>query len=181
VSHKGFGSQTFVSFLDSDHQEVAQFKVRLQQYIADAESGSYAAPRHGTRPPIDQIQKLKIERAAIEVAARYYGDQGYDIASVEREYVGYDLEARCKGEILLIEVKGTNQKADSATVNLSPNEYRKSKARKRQYRICIVTNALSSAQVNDFLWDAEEDVWRDENTGKALIVEEVVSANMTIQ
>jgi hypothetical protein len=181
VSHKGFGSQTFVSFLDSHHQEVATFKQKLLQYIQDAESGHYPSPRQGKKPQIDHITKLKIERAAIEAAARFYGDQGYDVISVEREHVGYDLEARCKSDTLLVEVKGTNHRTDDTTVNLSPNEYRKSKSRKRQYRVCIVTNALSSPDVHDFLWDTDEEMWRDENTGRRLIVEEVVSADMTIQ
>jgi hypothetical protein len=181
VSHKGFGSQTFVSFLDSGHDEVVSFKNKLLQYMNDAESGHYPSLRQGKKPLVDQVHKLKIERAAIDAASRYYGDQGYDVISVEREHVGYDLEARYKSDTLLIEVKGTNHRADHATVNLSPNEYRKSKSRTRQYRICIVTNALSVGQVNDFLWDPEEGVWRDENTGKRLSVEEATSANMTIQ
>lgn len=181
VSRKGFGSQTFVSFLDSDNKEVSRFKDRLLRYIQDAEAGNYPGLRRGKKPHIDQIQKIKIERAAIDAAARFYGEQGYDVISVEREYAGYDLEARYKSDTLLIEVKGTNHRTNDTTVNLSPNEYRKSRSRKRQYRICIVTNALSSAQVNDFLWDTEEKAWRDENTGKCLTVEEVISANMTIQ
>ncbi len=181
VLHKGFGAQTFVSFLDSNRQEVIAFKNKLHAYTLSVEAGKYFPPRPGTKPPLDQVLKLKIERAAIEVAAKHYSDQGYDVISVERDHVGYDLEARSKSDKLLIEVKGTNQPADNATINLSPNEYQKSKSRKRRYRICIVTDALRSPQVNDFLWDAEENIWRDENTGKSLMTEEVVSANVTIE
>ena len=181
VSHKGFGSQTFVSFLDSDDLEVADFKQRLLRYIADAESGHYREPRHGTAPPIDQVRKLAIERAAIKEASQYYGGQGYDVTSVESENLGYDLEARCKAERLLIEVKGTSHDVSAASVNLSPNEYRRSKSRRLQYRICIVTNALGSPAVNDFRWDTEGRTWTDESTGRSLSVSESISADMTIR
>jgi len=180
VSNKGFGSRTFVSFLDSNRREVADFKERLLQYITEAEAGHYPSPKRGSTPQVDQTPKLLIERAAIDSAARYYGDRGYDVVSVEKENVGYDLEATCGGEILLIEVKGTAHHDGGVTVNLSPNEYRKSKSTRRRYRICIVTAALSTPTVNDFLWDSEECAWTDENTGKRLSVVEVISVDMTI-
>jgi hypothetical protein len=180
VSHKGFGSQTFVSFLDSDLREVTDFKERLLQYIKEAKAGHYAPPTRGRTPQVDQARKLRIERAAIAEALRYYGDRGYNVDDVQNEKLGYDLKATF-GDTLLIEVKGTAAHVDDGvTVNLSPNEYRTSKSASRQYRIFIVSAALTTPTVNEFLWDSEECVWTDENTGKRLSVVEVVSADMTI-
>jgi hypothetical protein len=179
VSHKGFGSQAFVSFLDSDLAEVAEFKDRLLQYISEVEAGHHPSQKRGKAPQVDQVRKLQIERAAIEAAVRHFSGLGYDVVSVERENVGYDLEATLGRETLLIEVKGTANDG-SVTACLSPNEYRKSKSATRQYRICIVTGALGAPTVNDFFWDSEGDVWTDENTGKRLSVSEVIAADVTI-
>ena len=179
VSHKGFGSQHFVSFLNSDLAEVARFKDGLLHYISEAESGHYPSPTRGKAPRVDQIRKLQIERAAIEAAVHCYSGRGYDVVSVEKENAGWDLEAKLGRETLLIEVKGTAYDG-RVTVYLSPNEYRKSKTKTRQYRICVVTDALGVPTANDFFWDSEEAVWTDENTGKRLSVSEVIAAGVTI-
>jgi hypothetical protein len=181
VSHKGFGSQTFISFLDSDNSEVATFRRELLKFIDNAECGRWPLSARGSKSPPDLGLKLMIETAAMEAAKYYYRCLGYDVADISRENRGYDLDAKCEGSRLFIEVKGTCSETDRASVGLTPNEYRESKNNRKRYRICIVTNALLSPEVGDFSWDAEGDVWRDENTGKCLDIKEAISANLTIR
>ncbi|MGD1019752.1 MAG: DUF3883 domain-containing protein [Verrucomicrobiia bacterium] len=181
VTHKGFGSQTFISFLKADIKEVKVFKAELLNYIAQVEKGVYVAPRKGRKWRIDQARKLRIERSAINVVSDYYINRGYDIRSVEKEHVGYDLVASLVRRRLLIEVKGTSFTSDTViTVNLSPNEYQRSKSQRRRYRICIVTGCLSSPIVHEFVWNDSDVEWQDENSGTSLGVAEVISANLTI-
>ncbi len=181
VSHKGFGSQTFVSFLDSETKEVTVFRDQVTDYISKAEKGLFTPPTKGKKGPIDQVRKLRIEKAAIDAVADFYTDRGYDVDSVEKENVGYDLIATAGPSKLLIEVKGTSlTDSDAITVNLTPNEYHRSKARRIQYRICIVTDCLNKPVVNEFAWKKEGEQWEDENSGAVLGIAEAVSANLTI-
>ena len=181
VTHKGFGSQAFVSFLEADTLEVKEFKEQLLNYISQTERGVFISPRKGKRWQVDQVLKVKIEKTAIDAAMEYYSNRSYDVKSVEKENRGYDLIASSGHRELLIEVKGTSLILDKCvTVNLSPNEYRKSKYQKNQYRICIVTDCLNKPLVNEFVWNKSEEQWEDENAGSILKVDEVVSANFTI-
>jgi len=181
VTHKGFGSQSFVSFLEAGTREVKEFKKQLFNYISRTERGVFVHPRKGKKGQVDQVLKVKIEKTAIEATSEYYSNRGYDVESVERENRGYDLSASSGRHKLLIEVKGTSLPSEEViTVNLSPNEYRKSKSRKNQYRICIVTDCLNKPLVNEFVWNKSDEKWEDENNVSILKVTEVVSANFTI-
>ena len=181
VSHKGFGSQTFVSFLDSGLGEVVAYRDSLLRYIREVESGRYPQRKRGKRPQVDQVRKILIEEAAVEAAINHYSQLGYEITDVQKDNVGYDLKARYEREVLFIEVKGTARDVGKGvTVNLTPNEYRKSRQAKRRYRICIVTSALHNPTLHNFAWDHMEKAWVDEKRGKMLQIAEVVSADMTI-
>jgi Domain of unknown function (DUF3883) len=178
VTHKGFGSQTFVSYLDSYESEVVDFKSRLILYIEQAEKGIFSAPERGKRGNMDQARKLKIERAAIDAVAEYYANRGYDVKSVEKENLGYDLHAKKQSETLHVEVKGTSAKKESiVTVNLSPNEYQKCKSHKRRYRICIATNCPDEPEIFEFIWSQTTQAWESEITGSSLQLKEVTEVD----
>lgn len=181
VTHKGFGSQTFVSYLQYNSPKVHQFKQQLLQYIERVETGDYSPPHRGNRQPIDQDIKLKIEKNAIDTAIAYYTRRGYDVSSVESEKRGYDLLAVKGSNSLYVEVKGTSTVATNAvTVGLTPNEYKMSKKAKRKYRICIVCNALGTPELFEFVWKEDDKLWFDDRVLKRLDVQEHVSANLSI-
>jgi Protein NO VEIN, C-terminal len=181
VTQKGFGSQTFVSFLDSDEPKVAEFKSRLIPYIEQVEKRIFAAPHRGKRGSMDQVRKLKIEMAAIHAVADYYTNRGYDVVSVEKDNLGYDLIVKKQNETLHVEVKGTSGTQENiVTVNLSPNEYQKSQSHKRRYRICIATNCPDDPAVYEFIWSQPTQTWESEITGTSLELKEITSANLTI-
>lgn len=181
VTHKGFGSQTFVSYLQQNNPEVNQFKRQLLQYIERVEAGDYSPPHRGDRQHIDQDTKLLIEKNAVDAAMEHYSTHGYDVTSVESEKIGYDLLATKGTNRLYIEVKGTcTANATSVTVGLTPNEYRMSKKAKKKYRICIVCNALESPELNEFVWKEADECWFDDRTLRKLKIQELTSANLSI-
>jgi hypothetical protein len=181
VTHKGFGSQTFVSYLQDESREVKQFKKQLFQYIERVDAGDYSPPHRGNRQPIEQEFKLRIEKNAINTAIDYYARHSYDVTSVEADKFGYDLLAIKGTNRLYIEVKNTSTVAPNAvTVGLTPDEYKLSKKAKRKYRICVVCNALKNQELYEFLWKEEEESWFDDRTLKRLEIRELISANLTI-
>lgn len=131
VTHEGFGSRSFVSYLQNTNKEVQKFKKELLDYIERAEKGDFSLPRKGRRKPIAQDRKLLIEKTAIDKVTEYYCKRGYDVESREKDNVGYDLLATKSKEEIYIEVKGTSI-ADpySASIGLTPNEYKTCKRSK---------------------------------------------------
>lgn len=63
--------------------------------------------------------------------------------SVEKENLGWDLEAVKGKESLRIEVKGLA--SEEVYAHISPNEYSKMKSKDNaDYRLCIVTDTLNT-------------------------------------
>ena len=179
VTHKGFGSQSFVTYLQNDYPEVIKFKSQLLRYIERVDVGDYSPPHRGNRQALDNEIKLKIEKTAIDAAIEHYTRLGYVVRSVESEKLGYDLLATRRQTKLLIEVKGTSTTtASSVTVGLTPNEYRMSKKAKLKYRICIVCNALNTPELYEFAWKKADECWFDDMRMSKLKVQELTSANL---
>lgn len=181
VTHRGFGSQTFVSFLQTETYEVKQFKQQLMTYISSAKEGKLSLPNKGKRGKLDHETKLKIEKIAVNLTVDYYVNLGYLVDSVEKDNVGYDLKATKGNKTLYIEVKGTSAKDHASTnVCLTPNEYKISKTASRKYRICIVVNCLSVPELYEFIWYPEKNFWFSEHSLTSLSVTESISANLSI-
>lgn len=88
----------------------------------------------------DPKHNAEVERAAVNKVWEYYEGLGYSVISVEKDNVGWDIEAT-QGKIKLeIEVKGLSGKEPN--IQLSPNEYTAFKEYKSNYRLAIVTQAL---------------------------------------
>ena len=97
--------------------------------------------RSGIRRQLNPDKRHKIEQTAIRVTTKHYKKLGYEIDSVERDNVGWDLNATVNGQILRLEVKGLSQ--GRVSVELTPNEYRAMKRFRNSYNICAVTKALT--------------------------------------
>ncbi|WP_281237719.1 protein NO VEIN domain-containing protein [Flavobacterium praedii] len=77
---------------------------------------------------------------------------------------------------LLLEVKGLSGK--KLAIELSPNEFYQSQVEEK-YRICIVTNALTSPTFNIFRFEVETNKWTSEN-GHTLLLEKVIGARLKL-
>lgn len=112
----------------------------------------------------DPLRKAEVERAAITKVSEHY--KSYKIKSVEKDNLGWDLEARRKGEkVLHLEVKGLF--GSDLKIGLTPNEYRAFTAHLSgellSYRLCVVTGALSGeSRLVIFRYDRLKNSWVDD-------------------
>ncbi|MDX9805907.1 MAG: DUF3883 domain-containing protein [bacterium] len=113
--------------------------------------------------PVDPERKSKIEKSAISEIRNYFMKLGYSVESVEKDNVGWDLEASIGKITLLLEVKGLSQA--EINIQLTPNEYSKMKRNRVQYRICVVTNALDKVKLKRhvFSYSPDSGEWEDES------------------
>jgi len=89
----------------------------------------------------DPEKNAKVEKAAIKNTVKYFEGIGYTVESVEKDNVGWDLEATLGKKKLLIEVKGLS--GSGLSVELTPNEYNAFSEENESYRLCVVYTALS--------------------------------------
>lgn len=161
----GFPGQSNVWYENDANTEVIAFKKKLRKLINNGKVTNIKSNEKGKRggkPNKKEI--LAIERAAVEKAWSFYEKQGYEISSVETDNVGWDIEAIKEKEILLIEVKG--HKGNVIQFELTPNEYAQLKEQKKNYRVCVVRNALTSPDLTEFLPKKKKCCWYlSENNG----------------
>lgn len=164
--------QSNVRYLDEAAS--ASFKKALVALMRDpqASPSSHRGGGGGKQP--DPQRRVQIEKAAVSVATDHYRQMGYSVTSVESDNVGWDLEARKDAVCLLIEVKGCG--ASDARVELTPNEYAQMMRNKAEYRLVIVTKALTSARRADIVsYDIGTDSWRNEAGVQAGIDERIAA------
>jgi hypothetical protein len=135
---KGFMGQSPVWYADSS--ESKSFIKKVRKYIK--EEGGW--PAHRSEPKSrgmqDQERKVEIEKRAIKNCREYYEDRGYKVKSVEKDNLGWDLEATLERETLKIEVKGLS--GSNFSVVLTPNEYKAFNKEEPNYRLVVVVDAL---------------------------------------
>nr|WP_279287010.1 DUF3883 domain-containing protein [Heliobacterium chlorum] len=148
------------------------------KYIENYEKNNKKT-RVNSNKKIDIPKKNQVEINAINVVRKYYEDMGYIVASVEKDNVGWDLEARRNNAFIKIEVKGLS--GTEITINLTPNEFEAMQENSESYRLCIVTNALDiqNSEVSVFLFEEDENAWIDDK-GRKLQIHKRISARITI-
>ena len=138
-------------------------------------SCNYVKPKsRKPKPSINVEAKIAVEKAAISAVTSYYKEQGYTIYSVESENKGWDLEAYKGKSMLRIEVKGLS--GSDLSVHITKNEYSQMKsANNYNYRLCVVTNAVSSPRLWTFAYD--NGIWICEQDHETeLLFEEHIAA-----
>ena len=127
----------------------------------------------------DLYKRQLVEKNAIDRTKMEFTRLGYVVKSVEKDNVGWDLEALKDVERLRLEVKGLSGR--ELVIELTPNEFQKLSEHKSTYKICVLTNALSdNPTYRVFSHHVEQDAWEDEER-KRLIVKEIMSARMTLR
>lgn len=163
------------------------FNKRVVEYI---NQGGRRMRRPSKAPrQTDPELRRKVEQAAIDHAIAYYESDnggGHRVESVEKDGVGWDLEAFSEdGGQLKIEVKGLSGKA--LVVELTPNEYAKMKSPEHRvdYIIYVLTEALSPEPVayifrHDAILSKGKDlVWKTED-GQVLRIEPIIAARLSV-
>jgi len=149
----------------------------LRQAVIDAVQNQ-SLPKRKRSPgrQHDVLKRQKVEKAAIEVVSSHYAQLGYEVESVERDNVGWDLEATLDSRKLKLEVKGLS--GSELAVELTPNEYAKMNEHWNSYRLCVVTTALVEPSLSIFHFSSDSGSWESDD-GRSLRITEVVSARCT--
>jgi hypothetical protein len=93
-------------------------------------------------------------------------------AARQNEHVGWDLEAEYNGTLLKLEVKGIA--ANQTVCELSANEFSSMKKYRKDYRICIVTNALKKRPtLSIYRYVPETKLWEHHADGTLLAIKPV--------
>jgi hypothetical protein len=171
---KGGMGQSNVWYADSP--ESAPLVEDVRALIEGGQSPRTGRPKHGR--PQDQERKAKVEKAAIRACCTYFENLGYDVVSVEKDNVGWDLVAKSGRSSLRIEVKGLSGSVFS--VELTPNEFNAFTQQANDYRLAVVTNALESPSLSVCRYSDEQAAWVVENNdGRALEIKVKQSASIT--
>jgi len=126
----------------------------------------------------DPYKRQRVEQIAIKLTTEYYTNLGYDVDSVEKDNVGWDLVAKLSNKLVRLEVKGLSQ--HEIQIELTPNEYTSLQKYQETYRLCIVTSALSnSPTLRIFSFSPDNNTWEDD-AGNQLTIAEVKSARMRL-
>lgn len=161
---KGFPGQSNVWYPEIKQQpEVVSLIQRLRKYIAatsgdrlpEDESGhASGGKKGGRRRQPDQAMNALVEAAAVQAVYKFYERQGYTVETVERENLGWDLVVAKGRKSLKVEVKGIS--APDIYFELTPNEYAKLKEHAKDYRVCVVCDALSKPRIYELTPQALE-------------------------
>ena len=174
---KGGIGQSNVWYADEAPEFVAKVRAYIKSYVGGGRLPK--PPQTSPKPPrqLDLLKRLEVERIAVELTWGYYYALGYELKSVEMEKVGWDLDAIIGKVHFKLEVKGIS--GPNLVVELTSNEYHHLKADRTNYRLCIVTEALTNPQLHIFTYIREKDKWISIE-GKMLTLAEVTSARAYI-
>lgn len=171
---KGGMGQSNVWYADSP--ESAPLVKDVYALIEGGQFPRAGRPKHSR--PQDQERKARVEKAAIRACCTHFETLGYDVVSVEKDNVGWDLVAKSGRSSLRIEVKGLSGAAFS--VELTPNEYNAFTQQANDYRLAVVTNALESPSLSICRYSDEQVAWVVEgNDGRTLEIKVKQSASIT--
>lgn len=167
----GFG-QSNIWYAD-DPEQNRDFRRKVLQYVATRKVITTSDNTTAPRQP-DPLLRQRVEQAAVEATTAHFAGLGYLVDSVEKDNVGWDLDAVLGRRELRLEVKGLSGAA--LVVDLTPNEYRAMKEYRDSYRLCVVTNALTAPCLEVFAYSPEAGRW-ESAAGRVLIVEDIVAAH----
>jgi hypothetical protein len=126
--------------------------VSLGLSTVDATSG-------GPKQP-NTVLRIEVEKAAVKVVWDYFEGQDYELSDCSKDNLGWDLEATLGAQKLLLEVKGLSGSA--LCIELTPNEFEKMETHKLNWRLCVVTDALTAEpRLAVFSYNVENGLWQD--------------------
>lgn len=143
-----------------DAPQAKKFRSEIEALLRTGSVPATAKSKSKAKP--DQARKVLVEKSAVTTCWKHYEGLNYQVTSVEKDNVGWDLEATLDKIKLRIEVKGLSGKGRQ--IELTPKEYTAFLAHAADYRLAVVSNALdepvlSIARFSDGLkqWVIEDD------------------------
>jgi hypothetical protein len=153
-----------------------QFRSDVLSYLATHQLSRQPPGSNGGSPrQANPLLRQKIEQAAIVETTAYYTTLGYIVDSVEGDNIGWDLNAVhvSRRLSLKLEVKGLSGAENR--IELTPNEYTKMKQHRDSYRVCVVTNSLTTPALAIFAYSQDSHRWEDPR-GRVLQIEDILAA-----
>ena len=169
--------QSNVWYADKYDDEVRDLKRKVLEYIKNRLPPKAAHTEAGTPRQLDPARRQEVERIAVEHVMKHYEEKGWKVDSVERDNVGWDLEAVRRDRRRRLEVKGLS--GSETRFELTPNEYRKMRKHRKTYRICVVTDALGTPNLAIFRFVRGAGGWKDKD-GRLLEIVEATAARCTV-
>lgn len=144
------------------------------------DGGKAAGPTKGKRPPPDVFKNAQVEAAAMARVWQHYVARDYKLDDVSKANRGWDLEATSGKLTLRIEVKGLSGKV--ANIELTPHEYKAFQKNALDYRLCIVTNALTAPALAVCAFNLVSDSWTVEagSSLRRVTIKERTAAQVTL-
>lgn len=148
---------------------------KIAHEIDAMSKGNRLTHKHESSHSTDPEHKAKVEKAALKLVWKYYEELGYILKSVEKDNVGWDLEASQYKTKLRIEVKGLS--GSFANIELSPNEYKAWSETHDLYRLAVVTEALTSPTLHICRYSREHESWQvsSHNDAPIEVIEKVAA------
>ena len=153
---------------------------RLFAFIASEEGvqGQASANLH-LAGQMDPLKRTQVEQSAQTKVEQYYRGNRYHVEDISDKNLGWDLTATRDDIELFIEVKGGSGR--SIAVELTANEYKHMKKHRDKYRVCIVTEALSSRSLlSIYAYNPDSRRWEHQENGTPIRVQEVVAARLYV-
>jgi len=150
---KGGMGQSNIWYADSPVSAPLVKQVRAM--IENGRSAHVGGRKRGIEQ--DQEKKAQVEKAAIRACCDHFENLGYKVDSVEKDNVGWDLEAMAGKSSLRIEVKGLS--GPVFYVELTPNEYQAFLQQSSDYRLAVVLNALDTPMLFICRYSEEQGAW----------------------
>ncbi len=175
VPQKGQGAfgQSNVWYAD-DLEGHREFRLNVLQFIETRKPPQIpAATNHGMPRQADPFLRQRVEQAAIAIVRDYYAKLGYEVDSVERDNVGWDLNAIRDKRELKLEVKGLS--GSDIVIQLTPNEYAMMQEHRDTYRVCVVSTALAEPTLEVFSYVPESRQWESASR-RVLNVQTIIAA-----
>jgi hypothetical protein len=160
----------------ADSPESVPLVNRVRALIKNKHMPKSSGPKHSKTQ--DQEKKVAVEKAAIRSCCAYFENLGYEVVSVEKDNVGWDLVATTGKTSLRIEVKGLSGAMFS--IELTPNEYNAFTEQAIDYRLAVVVNALEVPSLSICRYSNEQGAWIiEDEEGRALEVKVKQSASIS--
>jgi hypothetical protein len=182
IPRRGPGAMGQSNVWYADNQK-RSFLDLVQRYIKSGGKLPISKRRRSARGGFprrpDPLERLRVERKAVQSAVRHFEKLGYRVESVEKDNMGWDIEAYLDQRVALrIEVKGMS--GQSILTELTPNEYRNSIRYRDTYRLCIVVSVLDRPRLTVFSYSPEARRWEDDHSNR-LAMQRLVGARVTLE
>ena len=176
VRQKGKGAfgQSNIWYAD-DPEQNRQFRESVLSYVDSRQLPNEPVDLPPPHQP-DPLLRQKVEKIAVEMTTMHFTRLGYTVDSVEKDNIGWDLNAVSGKRKLKLEVKGLS--GEQIVVELTPNEYKAMEANLDSYRICVVTSAQLQPRLEVFGYSNDSSRWESAQ-GRVLNLQEIIAVRCT--